>query len=145
MKHWLTSAASCPSDTMTYSFTVIPLPISTLFPYTTLFRSQLVTLTSTSSTATGSITNYSWTVNGTATGGNNFVITFTPSGSGAYTVVLTVTTNNACRSQVTQNINVNTMPLANFTFGGACLPSGLTQFTDQTTPAGIISSWSWNF
>src|SRR5205085_11400750 len=98
-----------------------------------------VTLTSTATTATGTINNISWTINGSSAGTGS-PINFTPATPGNYTIILTVGTTNGCTSQTTQTISVNTTPLANFTFGGACLPTGLTQFTDQTTPTGIISN-----
>src|SRR4029079_1645190 len=142
--HWVTSAASCPSDTMTKTVTVVPLPTVSFTVSSPLCASQLVTLTSTSTPGAGTINNYNWTINGSPAG-NTATINFTPPASGNYSVVLTVGTTNACRSQLTQTININTTPLANFSFGGACLPSGLTQFNDQTTPTGIISNWSWNF
>jgi gliding motility-associated-like protein len=144
VKHWVTSAASCPSDTMTKTVTVVALPTASFTVSTPLCATKTVTLTSTSTTATGSINSISWTINGSAAGTGS-PLSFTPATPGNYTIVLTVGTTNGCTSQTTQIISINTTPLASFTFGGACLPSGLTQFTDQTTPAGITSNWSWDF
>src|SRR5438045_5888924 len=57
VKHWVTSAAGCPSDTMTRSVTVVALPTASFTVSSPLCATQLVTLTSTSSTGVGSITN----------------------------------------------------------------------------------------
>ncbi len=146
VKHWVISAASCMSDTMTKTVTVVPSPTASFTVSSPLCATQNITFTSTSVPNFGTITQYSWTINGTPTGGNNYSIVYSPPASGNYTVVLIVTTSNGCTAQATQTINVNPMPVANFTWAGACLPSGATQFTDQSTiSSGTITSWDWTF
>ena len=144
VKHWVTSAATCMSDTMPRTVTVVPLPTASFTVSSPLCQASTITFTSTSNANAGIINFYNWTINGVPQPGNtNPVITYTPLSAGNITVSLSITTNNGCTSQITQVINVNTKPVANFSFGGVCLPNGSTQFSDQSSPTP--SSWTWNF
>ena len=66
---------------------------------------------------------------------------------GIYNATLTVTTTGGCQSlQFLQPVQVGATPVADFSFTGACLPSGFTQFTNlSTVSAGAITQWAWNF
>src|SRR2546430_16079152 len=128
---------------MTKIVTVVALPAASFTVSNPVCQGSTITFTSTSIANAGTITNYNWTINGVLQASHASSITYISASAGNLTVVLSITTSNGCTAQTTQTINVNQKPLANFTFGGACLPSGSTQFTDQSSP--LPTSWSWNF
>jgi PKD repeat protein len=95
--------------------------------------------------STGSVTGWSWNFGdgvGTSTLQNP---TYTYQNGGIYTVTLTVT-GPVGSSTKTQTVTVYATPVAAFT---ASTNSGLASlpvsFTDQSTPSGSITKWSWNF
>src|SRR5436853_3085719 len=104
---------------MTKTVTVVALPTASFTVSNPLCATQNVTFTSTSTPGAGntSITNYSWSVNGTViqSGAAVTVFNYTFPSGGSYTVALSVSTNNACNAQVTQTVNINAIPVANFT------------------------------
>ena len=66
---------------------------------------------------------------------------------GTNTASLQVETSSGCKSVLySKPISVSPNPFATFNFTGACLPSGATQFTDQSSiVTGNISQWLWDF
>jgi gliding motility-associated-like protein len=113
-------------------------------PKTSLCREELMTVTATNSDPQH-ITLYEWALDGgTYTGGgSSYNVAF--SNAGPHTVTLRITDINGCQDVKTSNINV-TGPSANFTASnpGGCSNSPIT-FNDLSTPAGSITSWSWDF
>jgi gliding motility-associated-like protein len=67
------------------------------------------------------------------------------SNAGTYTVTLTVTTNNGCQHVSTQQVTVDDVPNADFTFQNVCegLPHSFLNTT--TIQIGTVSQYSWNF
>lgn len=67
--------------------------------------------------------------------------------AGTYTVQMVVTTNFGCMDSITLPVGILPAPNANFTSNP--FPSANTyqnvQFTDQSTLAGTIVSWQWDF
>ncbi len=65
--------------------------------------------------------------------------------SGTYSVCLQVTNSNACSDVFCLEVNVNPVPIPEFTFDTACF--GLyTHFYDlSSSPSGDIATWSWDF
>src|SRR5260221_14295413 len=126
-------------------------PRSTLFPYTTLFRSFSCSalscnFTSTSSDPDGSIASYTWTFGDGATSTlQNPSHTYTAAGT--YSVGLRVTDNQGAQSTITtKSVTVtvpNQAPTANFTF--SCSGLGCTFTSTSIDPDGSIASYSWTF
>jgi gliding motility-associated-like protein len=144
----VTSAVGCQTvnNTATHSVVVNPLPTASFTSSALACVNGIITLTSTSVANVGNITQYTWTINGNPTGGNNPVITFTPTTAGPYTVVLTVLTDKGCSAQNTTIVNVNPLPVANFNLPAVCMPNGAAQFNDLSTiPSGTITGWNWDF
>ncbi|MEN8224975.1 MAG: PKD domain-containing protein [Bacteroidota bacterium] len=81
--------------------------------------------------------------------GNNSAIqnpVHTYASGGAYNVSLSVTTLNGCSDNITQLININPPPLADFSYSLTCQGDS-TVFTDLTTLQGPapLTAWSWDF
>ena len=146
VKHYINSAAGCRSDTMTMSVTVLQLPTVSFTNSNPVCEQSAVQFTSTSVPNAGSLTQFNWTVNGNATGGNNSVISYTPATAGSYTIGLSVTTNKGCTNQASSPLTVNPKPVANFSLPNVCLPAGTANFVSTSTVAGgSITSYLWNF
>ena len=146
MKLYINSAAGCRSDTMTMNVTVLQLPTVSFTSSAIACEAQPVQFSSTSVANAGTITQYNWTVNGNATGGNNPVINYTPSTPGNNTVVLSVTTDKGCRNQASSPLLVNPKPVASFNLPNVCLPAGTANFTSTSTvTGGTITNYLWNF
>ena len=146
VKLFINSAAGCRSDTSMMNVTLLQLPTVSFTNSSPVCPLQSVQLSSTSVANTGNITQYNWTVNGAASGGNNSVINYTPSASGNIPVILSVTTNKGCANQVTGNLLVNPKPVASFNLPNVCLPAGTANFSSTSTvSSGTITNYAWNF
>jgi len=102
----------------------------------------------------GNITGWTWNFGDPPSGPNNTSALQNPShlftGWGNYTVTLSVTTSNGCRSTVsTKTVFVNPQPKPNFsTPASSCLPNASVSFTNLSTIAdGTQASFTylWNF
>ncbi len=73
---------------------------------------------------------------------------YTYSSGGVYPATLQITDQNGCVNNITKDVLVNHLPIANFTNTTACL-GDLTTFTNQSTcmspPSTPIVSWFWDF
>ncbi len=146
VKLYINSAAGCRSDTMVKNITVLQLPTVSFTNSTPLCEAGNILFTSTSVPNAGIFTQYSWTVNSTATGGNNPTMNYTPASAGTYTVQLTALTDKGCSNSSTASITVNAKPVANFTLPNVCLPAGTANFTSTSTiSSGSITGYAWNF
>src|SRR5690606_23151018 len=100
LSHWLFSFARC-------SLSFLPFrrpPTSTLFPYTTLFRSGINAFCSGDSsqlTVTGNYPSYLW-----STGASSSAVTVNAGGN----YVVTVTDANGCTASASQSITVWSLP-----------------------------------
>lgn len=144
----VTSAAGCPTvgQAATHQVVVNPLPTASFTASPQSCVNSSVTLTSTSVANAGNITNYSWTINGSPSGGNNPVINFTPTTPGNYTVILTIQTDKGCSNSVTNTVTVYPKPVANFNLPSVCLPNGTANFVSSSTVAtGSITGYAWDF
>lgn len=64
---------------------------------------------------------------------------------GVYDVDLTVTTTDGCTHTTTQQVGMYPLPVADFSFGDACLETNF-QFTDlSTVSTGTVTAWNWDF
>ncbi|MFN3341684.1 MAG: PKD domain-containing protein [Flavobacteriales bacterium] len=98
-----------------------------------------------SSVMNSTITVWSWTFGDGGVSANQNPTHQYPA-SGSYSVTLTVTSALGCSSSVTQNTNVLPGPNAAFSVSDNSVNQFETVvFTDQSTPAGQITSWLWDF
>ena len=146
VKLYINSAAGCRSDTATMNVTVLQLPTVSFTNSGTVCEGVAVQLTSTSVSNGGTISQYNWTVNGSPVGGNNPVVSYTPTVSGNNNIVLSVTTNKGCSNQASGTLPINPRPVASFNLPNICLPAGNATFTSTSTVSGgSITSYLWNF
>ena len=148
IKLWVNSASGCRSDTMSKQIQVSPAPIAGFTTSAVRCAGKDVTFTDASNPGVGSISEWHWTF------GDGGLLDQTTAGpvmhtyvnAGTYTVTLSVKNTTGCSGTTfTSQVVVNANPVANFTSSSVCVPTGLAQFTDQSTPAGTITGWSWDF
>ncbi len=119
----------------------VSLPVAS-FTYANACTGVLAGFSSNSTVApAGSISGYAWNFGdgGTATTTNT---THTYPAAGSYNAVLTVTSVTGCTDDTTIAINVQQLPVADFTATTVC-SGNATTFTDAST--GGITSYNWDF
>ncbi len=158
IKYTYTSSAGGCVDTLSKPITVID-SASARFTYSPInCEKQAVTFNSTTSTipaGAGTITGWNWNFGDPASGAANTSTLQNPShtftGWGNYTVTLSVSTSNACRSTAnSSSIFVNPIPRPNFTVpASVCLPAATIAFNSSPSsiPDGTQASFTylWNF
>lgn len=157
IKYTFTSTAGGCVDTLTQLIRVLD-SASAQFDFSALAcERSAVNFSSIASTipaGAGSITGWTWNFGDPASGANNTSTLQNPShtftGWGNYTVTLSVTTSNGCRSTVrSRTIFVNPLPRPRFTVEpSVCLPSANVVFTNTSTiPDGTEPAFTylWNF
>jgi PKD repeat protein len=98
----------------------------------------------------GSIMSWLWTFGDPLSGPNNNSSAKNPvhffSGPGIYSVSLVVTNTDGCHDTIVKTVNINMLPVANFTADTACLGS-ITTFSSASSIANAASiiSYSWDF
>ncbi|MFN8300717.1 MAG: PKD domain-containing protein [Chitinophagales bacterium] len=90
-----------------------------------------------------SITGYSWDFGDAATATQQNT-THTYAAAGSYSALLVLDYGFNCADSVRKTVIVNPNPVAAFSTDSVCSGS-TTHFTDGTTPAGLATSWAWNF
>lgn len=132
-------------DTVQKLLTVYPLP-TVSFNATSVCALKPTILTGTSTISSGNISNWAWYLNS-----DNIVdavtssTTYTYTTGGTYPVKLVNTSNQGCKDSLTKNINVNFIPVADFSNINKCLYDSIP-FTNQSTVAqGTIASYDWIF
>jgi PKD repeat protein len=71
--------------------------------------------------------------------------THTYTATGIFNVTLTVTNSGGCQSDTTEQVLVNEVPDALFSYDGSCL-GAVTEFHDQSvSTGGTIAKWHWVF
>lgn len=130
--------------TFTNTVSVNPLPNSN-FITTNNCLGTMTSFTNQSTIASGNqITSSFWNFgsNNTTYATNPQIMYYTV---GNYTVTLTSTSNNNCKSTFTSVVSVYANPIPNFVTTTACLNQA-TQFTNGSTiQAGTISKYRWDF
>ncbi len=110
------------------------------FTFTTECQGTATVFTNTSS---GGFAASAWDFGGAPVLSTNATFTFPSAGS--FPVTLGVATAGGCIDQITQQVTVNAMPIANFTAPNECLGDA-TQFTDASSiTSGTITDHSWDF
>ncbi|MEO7308909.1 MAG: PKD domain-containing protein [Chitinophagaceae bacterium] len=145
------STEGCKSDTATKTVVVNAIPVTAFINSTPVCATKQVLFTNQSTTATGNITRWYWTLGDgrviDTTNGNPFNQTY--AAAGPYTVKLYVTTDKGCKGDtLSKNITINAQPTAAFILPEVCLSDAFAQFTDSSfiadgTAAGF--TYSWNF
>jgi gliding motility-associated-like protein len=141
----LTDGCTTLPATDVVTITVKPLPLVTFSSSALSGCAPLcVSLNDLTTISGGSITGWSWTVDGTNYSSQNANHCFV--NAGVYSVTLSDTSNFGCTSSLTMNnmITVYAMPVANFVYSPepASINYPTVQFTDQSLNA---TAWSWNF
>lgn len=103
-----------------------------------------VNFTDASTLGTGSIVGWDWDFgDGSTSTQQNTSHTY--GSANTYSVTLDILTDAGCTATFTDQVTVNPIPTAEFTFADACEGDAVT-FTDASSIAsGSIQSWSWNF
>ena len=137
------AGSSACADTVTYPVTIHPMPTA---DFTTADVCQDVTasFTDASTVSSGSITTYDWDF-----GDGNSSSSASPTNpyatDGAFTVTLTVTTDNGCTDAITQPINIWAVPVADFTTVDICENEGPTSFTNASSISSGTYTSAWDF
>lgn len=128
------------------TITVHPNPVAS-FDFTEVCEDVNTSLTSTSTVNNpGTITAYEWDINAngnvdytTGNASHNF------GGPGQYDVSLYVETAEGCNDEITQQLTVHPLPVADFTFNAVCFGNE-TNFLDASTIiSGNVVSYAWDF
>jgi gliding motility-associated-like protein len=124
-----------------------PLPTAG-FDFTEVCEDLAIDFTSTSNVAIpGTITNYNWDVDQDNTTDYTIANPSHAFGSdNSYDVTLEIVTDSGCKDEITQTVEVFSLPEAEFTADPLCF-GGTTVFTDQSIngDGSNISAWDWDF
>ncbi len=103
-----------------------------------------VLFTDNSIPGSGSITNWMWDLgDGNSTNGQSFTHIYND--AGLYTVELIVLSNTGCSDTITQSVEIQALPDADFDYTNGC-PGQMLDFTDLSSiTQGSIASWEWDF
>lgn len=114
------------------------------FSFTNVCYGLPNTFTDLSTVSSGlTLTNWIWSFgDGDSSTTNNNLHNYTA--PGVYNVKLLVKNNLGCSDTVSKQVQVYSLPIANFTYGNVCTNTPI-QFTDSTTTSsGTISNWLWD-
>jgi len=148
------NSSDCGStEDVEFDFSVSDIPAANFTVQPSACLNENVTFTD--KTDTKGITTKSWAwdfadaANSTSSNPNtastqNATHTFAKAGD--YMVSLTVTNQNGCASTYQQNIHINALPQAGFTYSAPDCETHNVTFTDVSTPGeGTLSKWDWDF
>ncbi|MFT3681461.1 MAG: PKD domain-containing protein [Ferruginibacter sp.] len=145
------SAGDCPStNTDTHEIDVNATPVAG-FSFVPDCTTRTVAFTDTSNGFGTNITAWDWDFGDGSTHGNKKTESHTYATTGSFTVTLTVTTANGCKSLIpaVTIVNIDVSPVADFTLpGNTCLPNASAKFTNTTTITdGTIGTvtYAWTF
>lgn len=133
----------CPPTNDNITFTFLQAP-NAAFNATTACAGSNTVFTDNSTTAVGSINSWEWDF-----GDQTSSITQNPnhpySSAGTFNATLIVGSSNGCFDTLTQVVNVNPVPVANFSPSIGCQNTPIT-FSDLSfISSGSISSWNYDF
>ncbi len=141
VKHYVTNAFGCSSDTASGSFTVYATPTAN-FTVNDTCAGAHITL---HALATGNNITYAWYIDGTFVGNAQDYVTTTAT-VGAHTVKLVVTNFGKCTEETNATFNVLPKPIVTGVASIVCLDS-VTKFTATLTNppiSGIQYNWKFN-
>ena len=129
--------------TVQHIVSVNPLP-TTAFNVSPVCQGFAVSFNNTSTVTSGTIQNYLWNLgDGNSSSSSNPSHLY--SASGNYSVTLTATTQAGCTSSITQQAQVNPIPVADFSGASTCQNEKVVFNNLSSISSGSISEWSWNF
>ncbi|MCC7051068.1 MAG: PKD domain-containing protein, partial [Bacteroidia bacterium] len=132
-------------DTITKSIIVHPLPVAA-FSANSVCALKPTLLNSTSTVPTGSIVSWNWDINNDqAIDATTTSTTYTYTSGGTYPVYLQVATDKGCRDSITKNVNVNYIPVADYTVANKCVYDTLSFHNQSTIAHGTIADYDWIF
>lgn len=142
----------CISDTASQTLSLNRPPVAKFTATATGCISRPLRFTDGSDPSDGVITKWHWNFGDGSpllTATTNTPQTHVYSKTGSYTATLYVETATGCTSAVASHVvNIANNPVAAFTFGDACLPTGAMQFTNTSSLANASLadlSFAWNF
>jgi gliding motility-associated-like protein len=93
----------------------------------------------------GIMTDWLWILNN----GDDTLTTQNPSfqfaQDGMHSVTLIATSDSGCVDQITKNVTVYEIPLADFTSVSSCTNEPMPFTQTATTPFGVVNQWIWDF
>lgn len=132
----LISDIGCLSDTATHTVTITEPPVAKFGFALPACAGKTLSFSDSSRTATAAIARWTWDF---GNGGQAVVVatgspqSYSYPSPGTYTVSLQVENAGGCKSPLfSRQVTVAPGPVVDFSFGNACLPSGMMQFTDQS-------------
>lgn len=138
----ISSGSGC-ADTITNPVTIYPMPVAD-FNFTNVCLNNVMNFTDVSTVSSGTINGWNWNFGDTQTStvqnpSNTYIA------DGNYTVSLTITTNNGCTDNTSEQVTVYPLPEINFTSNSVCL-NATTNFTNGTTiNSGAVATYTWDF
>lgn len=146
IKHWVVTDKGCFSDTTVKTVIINPLPTANFSNTGPFCETGTITFTDLSLANAGNITGWAWTFGDAGTSALQNP-THTYASAGTYTVTLTVTTDKGCVSAVySAPVVIHPLPVPGFTHTQACLPFGITGFTNTSTVADATAlTYLWDF
>lgn len=143
----ISNTSSC-ADTIVKTIVISPQPVAN-FTADTVCLHQPTQFTDMSIPNAPSIITYSWDFGDGSPISNLHSPSHTYSSYGIMNVTLTITNSNGCTNEVTKQVLVHPLPLAEFTFSSSSCHGAAVQFTDQSTivtgSLAPIIQWVWNF
>ncbi len=145
----ITNLNGC-TNTKVHQVQVTAAPIAQFSVGSQLCSNNAVLFNDNSSTSNGVISSWYWDF---GDGSDTLIqapanpdISHVYSGGGSYTVTHTIHTSTGCENTLSTTINVNSAPLAAYSYTGNCSGQA-SAFTDLSQPSGtaIIAAWNWNF
>jgi gliding motility-associated-like protein len=135
------------SNSVTNTVTVHPKPVANFNLPSVCLPNGTANFISSSTVSSGSITGYAWDFGdgvGTSTLQNP---TYNYTGSGPFTVQLSVTTDQGCTDVKSQSITtIYPEPLAAFTLPAEVCLGTPVNFTDgSSAPSSSVAGWNWDF
>lgn len=137
VKHSVITDIGCLSDTSIKTVNISQPPLARFGVSQPHCVGKALTFTDSSTTATSTISRWYWNFGDGSpqvVATTNAPQTHTYNSTGNFTVTLQVETATGCRSTIfSLPVTIRPNPVANFTFGNACLPGGALQFTSTAT------------
>lgn len=139
----VTSDSGCTATSNAIVADVYELPVAA-FSASAVCEGEATQFTDETTTTQGNVSTWSWDFGDGGTS-NQQNPTHTYQNAGTYTVTLTASTGANCSNTITNDITVNPLPSADFTFTDDCLDNGIS-FSDQSSVNNsTITDWSWDF
>ncbi|MFT5599981.1 MAG: gliding motility-associated-like protein [Flavobacteriales bacterium] len=138
-----TNNFGCPADRDTLAVTFKPAPVAN-YNFNVACSGENTNFADMSTLTAGTIITWQWNFGDmTSSIADNPIHPYL--GSGSYNATLIVEGSNGCTDTITQVVNVNPSPIAEFLNGEACLDQSMT-FTDNSfISSGNIIAWDYNF